>query len=132
MELVTLKKELQKLLDAEYNKGKTDGSKTKDRETYDSGFDTKTAKNFGDALTNPLAEMGEAVKGMVTSLDPTNFEGADYLMKSGQELANAMGIGQARMSEMRTTIADSIPEMLKLIFMLSLFLYCFPIQIITC
>jgi DNA-binding transcriptional regulator YhcF (GntR family) len=35
-------------------------------------------------------------------------------MKSGQELANAMGIGQARMSEMRTTIADTIPEMLKL------------------
>jgi hypothetical protein len=35
-------------------------------------------------------------------------------MKSGQELANAMGIGQARMSEMRTTIADAIPEMLKL------------------
>jgi hypothetical protein len=97
-----------------FNKGKSEGSKSKDRETYDSGFDAKTAKNFGEALKNPLAEMGAAVEGMVTSLDPTNFEGADYLMKSGQQLANAMGIGQARMSEMRTTIADAIPEMLKL------------------
>ena len=58
--------------------------------------------------------MSTAVTGMVQALDPTNFDGADYLMKSGQELANAMGIGQARMSEMRTTIADAIPEMIKL------------------
>jgi hypothetical protein len=81
---------------------------------FETSLDAKTAKNFGDALTNPLEEMGTAIKGMVEGLDPTNFEGADYLMKSGQELANAMGIGQARMSEMRTTIADSVPEMLKL------------------
>jgi hypothetical protein len=107
-------KKIQGYIDDAFNKGKSEGSKTKDRETYDSGFDAKTAKNFGEALKNPLAEMGAAVEGMVTSLDPTNFEGADYLMRSGQELANAMGIGQARMSEMRTTIADAIPEMLKL------------------
>jgi hypothetical protein len=92
----------------ELNKDKVTSSE------FETSLDAKTAKNFGDALINPLAEMGVAVKGMVEGLDPTNFEGADYLMKSGQELANAMGIGQARMSEMRTTIADTIPEMLKL------------------
>lgn len=85
-----------------------------DEETTNLGLDIKTAKNFGSALTTPLSEMSTAVTGMVQALDPTNFDGADYLMKSGQELANAMGIGQARMSEMRTTIADAIPEMIKL------------------
>jgi len=85
-----------------------------DEETTNLGLDIQTAKNFGSALTNPLAEMSTAVTGIVQALDPTNFDGADYLMKSGQELANAMGIGQARMSEMRTTIADAIPEMIKL------------------
>lgn len=85
-----------------------------DEETTNLGLDVQTAKNFGSALTNPLSEMSTAVTRMVQTLDPTNFDGADYLMKSGQELANAMGIGQARMSEMRTTIADAIPEMIKL------------------
>lgn len=85
-----------------------------DEETTNLGLDVQTAKNFGSALTNPLSEMSTAVTRMVQALDPTNFDGADYLMKSGQELANAMGIGQARMSEMRTTIADAIPEMIKL------------------
>ena len=85
-----------------------------DEETTNLGLDVQTAKNFGTALTTPLSEMSTAITGMVGALDPTNFDGADYLMKSGQELANAMGIGQARMSEMRTTIADAIPEMIKL------------------
>lgn len=85
-----------------------------DEETTNLGLDIQTAKNFGSALTTPLSEMSTAITGMVQALDPTNFDGADYLMKSGQSLANAMGIGQARMSEMRTTIADAIPEMIKL------------------
>ena len=111
-----LKKQIQKLLDLKYKQGKSDGSKDNDYDTgaTDLGFDSKNAKSFGDALDNPLSTMKTAVDGMVMSLDPSNFTGADYLMKSGQELAKAMGIGQARMSEMRTTIADSIPEMLKL------------------
>jgi hypothetical protein len=61
---------------------------------------------FDDA-TNAIVQMGKA-------LNPADFSGADYLMRSGQELANAMGIGKARIGEMRTTIADAIPEMLKL------------------
>ena len=85
-----------------------------DEDTTNLGLDVQTAKNFGTALTTPLSEMSTAVTGIVQALDPTNFDGADYLMKSGQELANAMGIGQSRMSEMRTTIADAIPEMIKL------------------
>ena len=92
----------------------TEKNTSGDEETTNLGLDVQTAKNFGTALTTPLSEMSTAVTGMVGALDPTNFDGADYLMKSGQELANAMGIGQARMSEMRTTIADAIPEMIKL------------------
>ena len=92
----------------------TEKNTSGDEETTNLGLDVQTAKNFGTALTTPLSEMSTAITGMVGALDPTNFDGADYLMKSGQELANAMGIGQARMSEMRTTIADAIPEMIKL------------------
>jgi hypothetical protein len=99
---------------AKENLKKTEVNDAGDEETTNLGLDIQTAKNFGSALTNPLAEMSTAVTGIVKALDPTNFDGADYLMKSGQELANAMGIGQARMSEMRTTIADAIPEMIKL------------------
>ena len=116
-----VKKQLQKLLDSKYNQGKSDGSKTKTKETntdFENSLDAKTASDFGSnfkvGTLGPLQDASTAVQEMVKGLDPTNFEGADYLMKNGQELANAMGIGQARMSEMRTTIADAIPEMLKL------------------
>ena len=114
-----VKKQLQKLLDSKYNQGKSDGSKKTETNTeFESSLDAKTASDFGSnfkiGTLGPLQDASTAVQEMVKGLDPTNFEGADYLMKSGQELANAMGIGQARMSEMRTTIADAIPEMLKL------------------
>jgi len=100
---------------ASYNSGKKKSSDDEsDSSSTGLGFDSQNAKSFGEAIKNPLTDAGIAVAGMVNALDPTNFQGADYLMKSGQELANAMGIGQARMSEMRTTIADAIPEMLKL------------------
>jgi hypothetical protein len=95
----------------EQNKGKVASTE------FETSLDAKNVTNFGDAFNEalgPLNDAKTAIEGMVKGLDPTNFEGADYLMKSGQELANAMGIGQARMSEMRTTIADSVPEMLKL------------------
>jgi hypothetical protein len=100
---------------ASFNSGrKKSGDDDSDSSSTGLGFDSQNAKSFGEAIKNPLTDAGIAVAGMVNALDPTNFQGADYLMKSGQELANAMGIGQARMSEMRTTIADAIPEMLKL------------------
>jgi hypothetical protein len=100
---------------ASFNSGRKKSSDDdSDSSSTGLGFDSQNAKSFGEAIKNPLTDAGIAVAGMVNALDPTNFQGADYLMKSGQELANAMGIGQARMSEMRTTIADAIPEMLKL------------------
>ena len=114
-----VKKQLQKLLDSKYNQGKSDGSKKTETNTeFESSLDSNTASEFGSNFKaetlGPLQDAKTAIEGMVQGLDPTNFQGADYLMKKGQELATAMGIGQARMSEMRTTIADAIPEMLKL------------------
>jgi len=110
-------KELQKIVSNARKDGESNASKTKSTETS-SGFETflneDQAKSFGEAVKNPLAEAGIAVKGIVDGLDPTNFEGADFLTKKGQELANAMGLGQSRMAEMKTTIADAIPEMLRL------------------
>jgi len=111
-----VKKQLQKLLDSKYNEGKSDGSKTKQKE-FDSGakglgLDAANAK--ATTLTGVFDDATSAGKDMLAALNPTDFSGADYLMKSGQELANQMGLGKARISEMRTTIADTIPEMLKL------------------
>jgi len=111
-----VKKQLQKLLDSKYNEGKSDGSKTKKKD-FDSGaeglgLDAANAK--ATTLTGVFDDATSAGKDMLAALNPTDFSGADYLMKSGQELANQMGLGKARISEMRTTIADTIPEMLKL------------------
>ena len=101
---------------ASYNSGKK--KNTEDYSDFENSLDSNTASEFGSNFKaetlGPLQDAKTAIEGMVQGLDPTNFQGADYLMKKGQELAVAMGIGQARMSEMRTTIADAIPEMLKL------------------
>ena len=64
-------------------------------------------KKDGVALTQVLTDFK-------TAADPGNFEGADFLRDSSQQMANSLGLGQARMSEMKTTIADALPEMLKL------------------
>ena len=99
-----------------YQDGLSDGSKTKQKE-FDSGakglgLDDANAK--ATTLTGVFDDATSAGKDMLAALNPTDFSGADYLMRSGQELANQMGLGKARISEMRTTIADTIPEMLKL------------------
>jgi hypothetical protein len=110
-------KELQKIVSDARKDGESKGSKKNSTETssdFETSLDENKAKSFGEAVKNPLAEAGIAVKGIVDGLDPTNFEGADFLTKKGQELANAMGLGQSRMAEMKTTIADAIPEMLRL------------------
>ena len=111
-----VKKQLQKLLDAEYKKGKSDGTKAKSSDIdYDSGDDgLESTKAKATSLTSIFTDGKNAGQAMIDALNPTDFSGADYLMKSGQVLANDMGIGKARMSEMKTTIADAIPEMLKL------------------
>ena len=101
-----------------FAQGKSEGSKSKNTDNeFDSGsvglgLDAANAK--ATTLTGIFSDAKTAGTEMFNALNPTDFSGADYLMKSGQELANQMGLGKARMSEMRTTIADSIPEMLKL------------------
>jgi len=67
----------------------------------------KTLKEDGVALTQVLTDFK-------TAANPANFEGADFLRDASQQMANSLGLGQARMSEMKTTIADALPEMLKL------------------
>jgi len=101
-----------------FTKGKSEGSNSKNTDNdFDSGsvglgLDAANAK--ATTLTGVFDDAATAGTEMFKALNPTDFSGADYLMKSGQELANQMGLGKARMSEMRTTIADTIPEMLKL------------------
>jgi len=101
---------------ASYNSGKK--TSKKESEDYDEadlnglGLDVANAK--ATTLTGVFDDAATAGKEMLAALNPTDFKGADYLMKKGQELANEMGIGKARIGEMRTTIADTIPEMLKL------------------
>ena len=108
-------KKIQKYVNDAYSRGKSDASKSNagdDLSELETNIGSTKAKATGlsgifDDATNAIVQMGKA-------LNPADFSGADYLMRSGQELANAMGIGKARIGEMRTTIADAIPEMLKL------------------
>ena len=93
------------------------GSRSSGRSSYEEdskslGLDESNAK--ATTLKGVFDDAATAGSKMLEALNPTDFSGSDYLMKSGQELANQMGIGKARMGEMRTTIADAIPEMLKL------------------
>jgi len=101
---------------ASYNSGKKNAKKDADNEENEgisnAWFEGANAK--ATSLTGVFDDAATAGKEMLAALNPTDFKGADYLMKKGQELANEMGIGKARIGEMRTTIADTIPEMLKL------------------
>jgi hypothetical protein len=96
-----------------YNAGKTK-SKDEDFDSGAAGIGLDAANAKATTLTGIFNDAATAGTEMFKALNPTDFSGSDYLMKSGQELANQMGIGKARIGEMRTTIADTIPEMLKL------------------
>lgn len=108
--------------DAENKKGKEDLEKNKTKSsaslTGDLGTDNQYITDLNITNLNTLKKDGVALtqvlKDFQTAADPTNFKGADFLRDASQDMANSLGLGQARMSEMKTTIADAIPEMLKL------------------
>ena len=114
---------IQKLVDAGvdsgYNQGKSDGEAVKeDREYLKNRGDTE---NTNTQYITDLFDGEKVTKGLESAIadyksaaNPENFKGADYLRESAQEMANSLGLGKARMSEMKTTIADAIPEMLRL------------------
>ena len=94
------------------------GSKVSNTKSNLSGGDLDTNKQYITDFNVDLADTGKALtsvlKDFATAADPTNFEGADFLRESAQKMANEFGLGQARMSELKTTIADTLPEMLRL------------------
>jgi hypothetical protein len=79
---------------------------------------TTSEKNVGGALdmTGLFSDLKEGVKGAVGPLLDTKSISDDLnaLITSAQDLGNNMGIGRARAGELRNTIADTIPEMVKL------------------
>jgi hypothetical protein len=116
--------EIEKYLDQRdknaFDKGKSEGSKSS-KSDYKSSLSEgslSTNKEYISNFNADLSETGIALTGILTDFidaaDPTNFSGADFLRESAQKMANEFGLGQARMSELKTTIADTLPEMLKL------------------
>ena len=110
-------KKIQSYIDKAYAKGKSDGSKD-DNKSYggdNSNLDTKT-EYVQDAtnLTQTGAAMTTVLNDFKNAANPGNFQGANYLRDEAQKMANSLGLGQARMSEIKTTIADALPEMIKL------------------
>lgn len=100
---------------ASYNSGKESVNSSSSSDYDEDGEDVlSNTKTKATDLTNVFSAAEKAGNDMIAALNPTDFSGANYLMQSGQILANDMGIGKTRMSEMKTTIADAIPEMLKL------------------
>jgi hypothetical protein len=99
------------------NKESYDSGKNDNKKSNLSGGDLSTDKSYITDITN-LEKSGLALQGAAEDFkkaaNPTNFEGADFLRDAAQGMAISLGLGQARMSEMKTTIADALPEMLKL------------------
>jgi hypothetical protein len=110
---------IQKLVDAGYKEGKSDGEEIKEERSYTSkaGDPVSTKTKYITDITDLVeAEKGlnSAVKDFGAAANPENFKGADYLRDASQDMANSLGLGQARMSEMKATIANALPEMLRL------------------
>lgn len=97
----------------EQNKKKSSASLTGDLGTENQYITDTNITNL-DTLKKDGVALTQVLKDFQTAADPTNFKGADFLRDASQDMANSLGLGQARMSEMKTTIADAIPEMLKL------------------
>ena len=97
----------------EKNKKKSSASLTGDLDTGTEYITDTNITNL-DVLKKDGVALTQVLKDFQTAADPTNFKGADFLRDASQDMANSLGLGQSRMSEMKTTIADAIPEMLKL------------------
>ena len=63
--------------------------------------------------TAVLSEIGTATSTIGADLINLNAN-VNELINSAQQFGNKMGIGRARASELRTTIADTVPELMKL------------------
>jgi len=110
-------KKLEKIVSNARNEGKSEGEKSTKKSSVTSdnlgAEDTYITEVTGSLTENGVA-LTQVLKDFQNAADPTNFTGANYLRDKAQEMANSLGLGQARMAEMKTTIADALPEMIKL------------------
>jgi len=109
---------IQKLVDAGYKEGKSDGEELREERNYGDkagnlGPETKYITDITD-LESSQKGLNSAILDFATAANPENFKGADFLRDASQDMANSLGLGQSRMSEMKATIADALPEMLRL------------------
>ena len=80
---------------------------------------TDTSGGDASAPEGPLAVTGafsDSFKSIIAIKDASASVGdnVNELINSAQQFGNSMGIGRARASELRTTIADTVPELMKL------------------
>lgn len=99
-----------------FGDGKDEGGKTG---ISSSPEEFKTpSKNVAGALNvkGLMSDLSEGVSSTIGPLFDINSIGNDLnaLITTAQDLGNNMGIGRARAGELRNTIADTIPEMIKL------------------
>jgi hypothetical protein len=111
-------KHIQNLVDNSYEQGKSDGAEiqTAERSYITEGVLSGDKKNISDPmdLVKVGTELNQVIQDFGAAANPENFKGADFLRDAAQDMANSLGLGKARMSEMKTTIADALPEMLRL------------------
>jgi hypothetical protein len=116
-----LTEDQKKALESAYNQGKADAeSKNKERSTITSSPSSITVeeKKVGGALDLTGIESDirsgiEATTGPFLDLK-TVKDDVNALISDAQKLGNQMGLGRARADELKSTIADTIPEMVKL------------------
>jgi hypothetical protein len=88
---------------------------------YSAGQSSVTSSDSGGTTSEdgPLSLGGAFNEGIdsaaLISKSITEIDGnVNELIIKAQEFGNSMGIGRARASELRTTIADTVPELMKL------------------
>jgi hypothetical protein len=91
-----------------FSAGKTEGQNS-----------TDTSGGDASVLEGPLSVTGsfsDSFKSIIAIKDASASVGdnVNELINKAQEFGNSMGIGRARASELRTTIADTVPELMKL------------------
>ena len=106
--------------DKMYASGVGDGTDSSDKKdnspTYSAQLEIPEVK-IGGGLE--LGGIMDDVKAFKTNMEESftgdkMIQDLNYLTERAQELGNSMGIGRARAGEFRATIADTIPEMVKL------------------
>lgn len=109
---------IKEIYEETFDEGAKEGKKGSDDGEDKGGDKTQDLRTTGAAfkdVTGPFVDIVQKSEDLLNAFSPDGIlKGVDELINKSQELANNMGLGRARADELRATIANSVPEMIKL------------------